>query len=217
MPAINRPLNHLPASLSDASSMADSTAPSRLFAAPHRPTGTIRRMVAFIVDVLILSGLLFGVAVISSALLGPAITFAPSGGLDYGVVSSGNQLLLVSTASSVVLSAGYFVVSWVGFYGTPGQHLLGLRVWDQERGGRITIGRGFVRWVLLGAPIWIASTTIPGQIGLAAAAGAVTWMAVLLLSTARSFTRQGVHDRWAHSIVVKPQYGIPPMLPSKEV
>lgn len=61
--------------------------------------------------------------------------------------------------------------------------------------GRLPLGRAVLRWLALGAPLWIAASTVAGWAGILCTLALVGWWGALLVSTARSATGAGVHDR----------------------
>jgi hypothetical protein len=62
-----------------------------------------------------------------------------------------------------------------------------------------------VRCVFLGIPSLLASLAVyvPNVIGLILAALGVVWLLLLLYTIAQSPTRQGLHDRYAHTILTR--------------
>lgn len=160
---------------------------------------TAPRFIAYLLD-----GFLLGIvgAVIGGILGSVGWTpvepppFGPYGPIDY------NALLVadpVGTVLTVVLSAVYFIGSWTGGRrGTPGQRLLKLQVGNAFDGRPLTFDQAIRRWLGLGEFIVL----IPGFTG---AVGLwFLWAIVLLMTTATSQSKQGLHDRLANSAVVRP-------------
>jgi uncharacterized RDD family membrane protein YckC len=60
------------------------------------------------------------------------------------------------------------------------------------------------RWLALGAPFGIAQALnpLPG-LGILIGLAAFVWFIALLVTTAQSPTKQGLHDRYAGTVVVK--------------
>lgn len=139
------------------------------------------RVLAFGIDAVLLSAIIAFVAAIVS-------TVADAAGA-YAVVS-------------IVVAAGYFVGSWLTLAGSPGMRLLGMRL-----GARISARDAVVRWALLVLPFGVAgSARVVVSSGAAVAAVlvvAVAWYALLFVTTVRSETKQGIHDRLAHTTVTK--------------
>ena len=109
----------------------------------------------------------------------------------------------VSTLLSLAFGAIYFIVFWTGGRrATPGQRAFHLQVGNAFDGRALSVGQATRRWAALGSPLGLLGL-VPG---LAAVAGLVelAWFAILFVSTAASPTRQGLHDRFAKSAVVRP-------------
>jgi uncharacterized RDD family membrane protein YckC len=60
------------------------------------------------------------------------------------------------------------------------------------------------RWIALGAPFGIAQALnpLPG-LGFILGLAALGWFIALLVTTAQSPTKQGLHDQYANTVVVK--------------
>ena len=159
---------------------------------------TPSRLAAYIIDsilVAFLAGATIGVLGLGVVPAGPA---TPSQDLD----QSGSHLLaLVST----LIGAAYFVLSWSGGRrATPGQRVFNIQVGNAFDGRPLTAMQAVKRWVGLGSVLGLFA-----YLPFAAAYGAVEllqllWAAALLVSTASSPTKQGFHDRFASSAVVRP-------------
>jgi len=101
------------------------------------------------------------------------------------------------------LSALYFVGLWM----SPGRATLGMRALKLQvgtafQGDTLSIGQAATRWALLGYPLGLV-LYLPALAGLVSLV-AFVWPIVLLVSTASSQTRQGIHDQVARSAVVAP-------------
>lgn len=108
---------------------------------------------------------------------------------------------------TIVIYLGLEFLYFVGFWTSAGRATLGMRIMKLQIGnafdGRIlTVSQAVRRWVGLGLPFQ-ALTVLPGASG---AIGSLVglWYLVLLVSTAMSPTRQGLHDRFANSAIVQP-------------
>jgi hypothetical protein len=82
--------------------------------------------------------------------------------------------------------------------------VFGIQVANAFDGQPLTIGQAFGRWAAMGS--WI---TVPFVLPFLAAAivsgvAATAWIVLLLLSTIASPTKQGLHDRFARSALVRP-------------
>jgi uncharacterized RDD family membrane protein YckC len=109
----------------------------------------------------------------------------------------------VTTILSFAFGAVYFIVFWTGGRrATPGQRAFQLQVGNAFDGRPLSIGQAFRRWAALGSPLGLLGL-VPGLAGVAGLA-ALGWFTILFVSTATSATRQGFHDRFAKSAVVRP-------------
>jgi uncharacterized RDD family membrane protein YckC len=150
-----------------------------------RFAGTLHRLLAYFVDSILIgigATILAGIA--GSAAGGSSIT-----GVITAIVYLGAEFL-------------YFVGFWTGSSrATLGMRLMKLQIGNAFDGRTLTMNQAVIRWVALGLPFQAASF-IPQLAIVAGLAG--LWTLVLLISTAVSPTRQGVHDRIANSAIVQP-------------
>ena len=144
------------------------------------------------------------VLALSAALLfGGLVT--ESGALD----TAGGELDLLPFLVVTVLQAGisfvYFGYLWVTARGTVGMKLLGLQIGDESDGHSIGWRQALIRWLIIGIPSMLASLSgyVPSLIGIVLSVIGVAWLLVLLYSIAQSPTKQGLHDRYARTIMVK--------------
>lgn len=157
------------------------------------------RIMALIIDIIVLSV----VGSVLAWLFGGLVS--EPGALD----SAGGELDIVAFVVVLVLqlaiSFGYFGVLWVLVSATAGMRLLGLRVGDESDGRPISWRQALIRWLILGIPTLLVSLVIyvPNTIGMILAALGLAWMLLLLYTIAQSPTKQGLHDRFGHTIVVK--------------
>ena len=162
------------------------------------------RAVAYIIDLIILAIINFIVQAILGAVTGPTTTFNPAATDPSQMFTVNTGAVLISTIVSTIISGAYFVWTWTSMRASPGQRILGMQVGNESDGATLTLNQAVIRWVLLGAPFGIAQA-LAGVSGLAVLIGiaALVWFIVLLVTTAQSPTKQGLHDRYAHSVVVK--------------
>ena len=157
------------------------------------------RIMALVIDIIVLSVIGFALA----WLLGGLVT--EPGAID----SAGGELdvaaFVVVLILQLIISFAYFGSLWTLAGWTLGMRLLGLRVGGEHDGGRISWGQSIIRWLILGLPSLLASLAVyvPNAIGLILGAIGVAWMLLLLYTMAQSPSRQGLHDRYAHTIVTK--------------
>lgn len=142
---------------------------------------------------------------LGSVIMGSAVRFDPvseelSGSTDVGTVR-----MLVDVLIATAVSGGYFVGSWVKGGATLGQRLVRIRVRDFGPDGTPTMSAAVVRWLALGVPFSIAAG-VAAESAVATVviwSAAVLWLLVILVTTARSRTGQGIHDRLAGTVVTK--------------
>ena len=157
-----------------------------------------RRAGAFIIDV-ILIGIVAFVIAIAANLPGIEQTTAPNGTTTYMMTNSGWSQVLVGGLSFI-----YSVVLWLTVMGTLGQRMLGLRVCRTSGPQAITPEGAVIRWALLfgvTAVIGAAAVAAPSVSGLLSLVQLI-WIIVLIVTTYQSPMTQGIHDRYAGSIVV---------------
>jgi uncharacterized RDD family membrane protein YckC len=154
-----------------------------------------RRFVAWVLDIVVLSiiavAAVIVVAILAAALIGGARPDEPTMNALVGIGVIG-------------LSALYFIGSWrTPARATPAMRLLKLQVANQADGRPLDLVQGTKRWILLGYPISGLVYVVPAIAGLVSL---VTFaLPIVLLVTALSHPmRQGLHDRWARSLVVQP-------------
>jgi uncharacterized RDD family membrane protein YckC len=156
------------------------------------------RLVAYIIDAFILGvianivGQVLGVQTFASRI-------SPTGDL----VSAGGAAAAGAAILSVALSAVYFVASWSGGRrGTLGQRLLSIQVGNVVDGVPLRLEQAVRRWIGLGDVLGLLA--IAPIAVLADGALQFIWAVVLLISVATSPTKQGLHDRFAGSALVRP-------------
>ncbi len=116
----------------------------------------------------------------------------------------------ITDFSAVVLGVTITAVSFVYFVGgwrttaqaTVGMRLLKLQIGNAFDGRKLTLDQGTRRWIALGFPLSLFAA-LP-VIGSVAALADVVLEIVLLVTTVRSPTKQGLHDRYANSAMVEP-------------
>jgi uncharacterized RDD family membrane protein YckC len=161
------------------------------------------RAIAYIIDVIIL----FVINIIIIVLLGIVGLNATSIDTSSGVIGSVSYNPVVGVIPALVFTAingVYFIYLWTTQRGTIGQRLLSLQVGNATDGATITRDSGIRRWIALGAPFSIAQALnpLPG-LGILIGLAALVWFIALLYTTATSPTKQGIHDKYANTIVAK--------------
>ena len=130
-------------------------------------------------------------------------------------IAFGIVVAIVSTDATslpdwVILVAviAFYYVYFVGFWtgggkATPGMRLFKLQVANAADGKRLSIEAASIRWLALGYAIALISL-IP-ILSAASSLATVIWSIVLLITTSQHAMHQGLHDRWAKSVVVRPE------------
>jgi uncharacterized RDD family membrane protein YckC len=128
-------------------------------------------------------------------------------GIISAVIFSGG-----STAYNIVqfvlgygVLAAYFLWTWVSMRGTLGMRLLGMQIGHQVDGRTLSYEQGAIRFGVLFGP-WIVLGIIAAFVpSLTAITGLldIVWFIVVLVTMAQSPTKQGIHDRYAQTMVVK--------------
>lgn len=148
------------------------------------------RVIAYIID----SILIFVVVIVIGVILA-AIGLATS---TVGVAT------VILGLVAIAISGAYFIYMWTTSRATVGMRVLGLQIGNAVDGKTITMDQGIRRYFALAAPSVVAQILQPaGIIGLIVALAALGWVIYLLYTTAKSDTKQGFHDVFANTMVVK--------------
>jgi RDD family protein len=162
-------------------------------------------VLAWVIDVLVVTLLIFvGVSAVD-AVVGPAVHIRLEAAELTNVLTVDKGIVVVDAFVAAALGAGYFAVPWALLSGSPGQLALRMRVRTDTGGETLTLGRALARWILLFPPFATASALTAGVslLGWVIWGCALVWYLVLLFTTVRSDSKQGLHDRIVHSIVSK--------------
>src|SRR4051794_15703727 len=197
---------------------AGSPAPGMAWAPPPEAYGTAAggvqyagafpRIVAFIVDSLLLALVTALLTAATLALFGDSINRSGvfRADLTPGIASPTFVPSLVAFLIGLAIQLLYFVLLWTrGGRATLGMRVLGLQVANAADGSTLTRSQGVRRWIGLGA--WL------GVLGYLPVVGGygwliqLVWVLALLVTTTSSATKQGLHDRFADSLVVQPRGG----------
>ena len=175
----------------------------------HEPTSGVRasfvrRLVAFLLDgvVLLMAG--FALLTLITVFIGPTVRLEPESAAS-PVSEVRTWRVILNAVLLAALSGVYFVISWSRFGWTPGQRLFRLAVLEAPRAAGMTPRRAALRWLLLGAPLGLASalTVSAPLLFLAVLVVSFTWFSVLVVTTLRSRTGRGLHDRLAGTMVIR--------------
>ena len=172
-------------------------APSLVVEVPGAPglvfADVASRLVAWVLDVAIVG------------MVGAVLIIALGLGEYVGTTTSRYMWVSGWTANVAfaLLGALYFVFFWTGGRrATIGQRLFDIQVGNAFDGRPLTLDQAVRRWLGYGSFLGLFAA-VPSLRGLDALAQLV-WILVLLASTARSPFKQGLHDRFAGSALVRP-------------
>ncbi len=163
------------------------------------------RIIAIIIDGVILGIANYVLQIIVFAVFGTSIL-----GITVSVSFIG---LLVLLAAQLAVSIAYFTYMWSAMRATIGMRVLTMQIGDASDGHTITYMQALQRAAALWGPTTIGQFLILAGSWLFSGAGAVMslaglviaigWPLYLLMTTAQSPTKQGFHDVFAHTMVVK--------------
>lgn len=153
------------------------------------------RAIAYIIDLIIIAVINVIVTVVVGGLLG---------GIVNANLSVNYFALTVVGIVGLAVNAGYFVYTWITMRGTVGMKMLGMQIGNEVDGATLTVNQAFLRWLLLGGIFSLTQLFNPLPVfGILLGLIAFLWIIALLVTTAQSPTKQGLHDRYAHTMVVK--------------
>jgi uncharacterized RDD family membrane protein YckC len=172
-------------------------------AADPEPAGALIRLVAYAVDALLLVVLIYVVALVLRAAIGPTIRFTDADGVPRVLVDRFH--VVINSVAATLLAGAWFVGSWLRFGRTPGQRLLGVRVVRVDGSGKLRPGQAVGRWLLLWTPLGLISTLLgpPNTLSVVLLLAIAFWFALLFVSTVRGPRKRGLHDRITGSVVVR--------------
>jgi uncharacterized RDD family membrane protein YckC len=156
------------------------------------------RAIAYIIDSIILGvifavvfGILAGIGLATSSIANGASSFNYLGGIIFALVG-------------LAISAGYFIYTWTSMRATIGMRILGMQIGNAGDGKTLTTDQAVRRWLALGAPFSIVQAFNPFPLlGILIGLAAFVWFLYLLYTTYSSPTKQGFHDVFANTMVVK--------------
>jgi uncharacterized RDD family membrane protein YckC len=157
------------------------------------------RVIAYIIDAILVAILNFIIAAVLGGFGLTPVTVTPD-----LTVSVNYAAALILGIVGLIVSAAYFIYTWTSMRATVGMRLLGMQIGNAGDGRTMTTNQAVRRFVALSAPSIIAQVfaglpLIGGVIGLLG----LIWYIYLLYTTAKSPTKQGWHDVFANTQVVK--------------
>jgi len=161
------------------------------------------RIVAYFIDSIILFIIGLGTVAIIGGALGGVTN--PSSTTDGSIVEVNYGASLVVGLIGLAISAAYFILMWSSQRATVGMKVLGLQIGTQEDGRSITTMAAFNRWLIIGIPSILAQFAgyLSAGLGMILGLVGIVWLIALLVSISQSPTKQGYHDRYAKTIMVK--------------
>lgn len=159
------------------------------------------RAIAYIIDAILLAIVnLIAFAILASIGLNPiTINLNNPALVEYNFVAG-----LIAALVGLAISGAYFLYTWTAMRGTVGMKVLGMQVGNAGDGKTLTMEQAVRRWIALGAPFSLAQAFNPAPaIGAVLGLVAFLWFIFLLWTTYSSPTKQGFHDKFANTMVVK--------------
>ena len=162
------------------------------------------RAIAYIIDAVILGIVNLIVGAVLAAIGLNAFSVNLNASTINGLLSYNPIVGLIQAVIFTAISGAYFIYTWTAMRGSVGQKVLGMQVGNAADGKTLTMDQALKRWLALGAPFGIAQALnpLPG-LGILIGLAAFIWFIALLVTTAQSPTKQGLHDRYAGTVVVK--------------
>ena len=194
----------LPAWTSQLTSTAPVAGPAGLYYAD-----VPNRIIAQIIDAILVGIVGIIVGVIVYGIVGPATNVTtipdPNSLLGIRIETSTNWVAtIIGAIVGLAISAGYYIYTWTAMRGTVGQKLLGMQVGNAADGATLTMEQAVRRWLALGGIFSLAQFLNPlPLLGVLVGLASLIWVIALLVTTAQSPTKQGLHDQFAKTVVVK--------------
>ena len=190
------PISTQPAWMTSMTSTAPVAGPAGFFYAdiPNRAIAYIIDAIILFVGFLIVAAVLGGIGLHTVTLdfTSPSFgSYNPIAGLIYGAVN-------------LAISVAYFVYTWTAMRGTVGMKALGMQIGNAQDGATISMDQALRRALVLFGVGAVAQALggWPG-LGILFSLAAFGWFIYLLYTTAVSPTKQGFHDKFANTMVVK--------------
>ena len=163
----------------------------------------LNRSIAYIIDAIIIGIITAILSAVVGAIFGPVISFDSLNSL----LSGGNVnwlVVIIDFAVGLAVSIAYFVYLWTAQRATLGMRVMSLQVGNETDGATLKRDQAIMRWALLFGPAALSQAFWPVPlIGFILGLASIVWFFVLLFTTWSSPTKQGIHDRSAHTMVVK--------------
>ncbi len=156
------------------------------------------RVIAYIIDAIVMFVILIIIGIVLAA-IGLATSSVSGTTITTNYVAS-----FIAAILGLAVTGVYFVYTWTKMRATVGMKLLGMQIGNAGDGATLTTNQGIRRFLALSGPSILAQVLSPiPLIGLLLSLVALGWVIFLLYTTAKSPTKQGWHDVFAHTQVVK--------------
>ncbi len=156
------------------------------------------RIIAYIIDVILLAIVGAIIGAITGSFL-PVVQFDLVNGFHYNYLAA-----IINAVISGAISAAYFIYMWTAMRGTVGMKVLGMQIGSEKDGATLTMDQAIRRWLAVGGWITIAQALNPlPLLGILIGLVSLGYVIYLLYTTAQSPTKQGFHDKFVGSMVVK--------------
>ncbi len=157
------------------------------------------RIIAYIIDAILIGILNLIVGIVLNGLGMQSVTVN-----DDLTVSVNYIAAIVQGLVGLAIGAAYFIYTWTRMRATVGMRLLGMQIGNAGDGRTMTTEQGIRRWLALSAPAIIAQvfSGVP-LIGIVIGLAGLVWYIWLIYTMAQSPTKQGWHDVFANTQVVK--------------
>jgi uncharacterized RDD family membrane protein YckC len=156
------------------------------------------RIIAYVIDIILLAIAGAIVAAITGSFM-PVYSFDVVNGFHYNYLAA-----IINAVIGGAISAGYFIYMWTAMRGTVGMKVLGMQIGSEKDGATLTMDQAIRRWLAVGGWITIAQALNPlPLLGILIGLVSLGYVIYLLYTTAQSPTKQGFHDKFVGSMVVK--------------
>ena len=157
------------------------------------------RIIAYIIDAILVGILNLIIGIVLGGLGLNTVTVN-----DDLTVSVNYVAALIAGLVGLAISAGYFIYTWTRMRATVGMRLLGMQIGNAGDGRTLSTEQGVKRYIALAAPAILAQIFQPiPLIGVVIGLAGLIWYIWLIYTMAQSPTKQGWHDVFANSQVVK--------------
>ena len=157
------------------------------------------RAIAYIIDAIIVGIFIFLIATVLAGVGLATSTIGPAATIETNYVAA-----IILGLIGIAISGAYFVYTWTSMRATVGMKVLGMQIGNAGDGQTLTTNQAIRRYAALSVPSVLAQVSAPVPlIGTLLGLAAFLWVIYLLYTTAKSPTKQGWHDVFANTMVVK--------------